>query len=173
MVEVAVAADDDLDAGRVDVEAAHVLHHPVGARPGIEKDPVLAAVLGHSHQHREAVLGDQGLGGLASLHGRRDAPARRHHGRPARGPLVGHEDVGDIVHQRGHHDRVDRFKIEDHRGLHLVQDLVAVVSWRVVGAHRTIMDYDGPPAASLPRPGFPPWWRSGLRAVRGIGPVVL
>jgi hypothetical protein len=147
VVEVAVAADDDLDAGRVDVKAAHVLHDTVGACPGIEKDPVLAAVLGHGHQHREAVLGEQRLGGLASLHGRHGAPVRRHHGRPARGPLVGHEDVGHVVHQRRHDDRVDRFKIEDRRGLHLVQDLlaVAVVSRRVVSAHRTIMDHDASP----------------------------
>jgi len=147
---VAVAADDDLDAGRVDAQAAHVLHHPVRARPGIEQDPVPAAVPGHGHQHREAVLGEPLLGGLAALHGRRGAPVRRDHGRPVRGPLVGHEDVGHIVHQRRHDDRVDRFQIEDRRGLHLVQHLVAlaVVSRRVVSAHHTIMDHDGPPARS-------------------------
>jgi hypothetical protein len=72
-----------------------------------------------------------------------------------RAGLVGHEDVDHIVHQRRHEDRVDRFKIEDRRGLHLMQDLMAaaVASRRVVSAHRTIMDHDSPldrqPAAGL------------------------
>jgi hypothetical protein len=146
VVEMAVTANDRLDLERVDVEAAHVVHHAIGARTGIEKDPVLATMFGHRDEHREAVLGEQLLGGLAFLH-RRDRPSMpRDDGRPARRPLVGHEDIGHVVHQCRHCDRVDRFEIEDHRWLHLVESLVAVamVGGRVVRAHHTIINHRGP-----------------------------
>ena len=44
VVEVAVDADDGLDLGRVDVEAAQALRVTVGTRSGIVKAPVAAAV---------------------------------------------------------------------------------------------------------------------------------
>ena len=37
--------------------------------------------------------------------------------------LVRHESVGHIVHQRRHCHRVDRFEVEDHPGLEIVQHL--------------------------------------------------
>ena len=78
MVVVAVAAHDGLDVRRVDLQAAHVLDHPVGAGAGVEEDLVLGTILGHRHQDREAVLGHQRFGGLAAFHrGRRLAAAGR------------------------------------------------------------------------------------------------
>ena len=38
-----------------------------------------------------------------------------------RRPLVGHEHVGDIVHERRHDDGVNRLQIDLDRGLHLLQ----------------------------------------------------
>jgi hypothetical protein len=62
------------------------------------------------------MLGHQRLEGLAAFHrGRRPAAAdesRRAAGRS----LVGHQDVGDIVHQGRHRHGVDRLQVEDDPG---------------------------------------------------------
>ena len=48
--------------------------------------------------------------------------------------LVWHEDVGDVVHQRGHGHRVDRLQVEEHPGLEVVQHLrTGLVQVRWVG----------------------------------------
>jgi hypothetical protein len=48
--------------------------------------------------------------------------------------LVGHEDVGDIVHQGRHRHGVDRLQAEDDPGLKVVQQLgIGLVQMR--GAH--------------------------------------
>ncbi len=53
--------------------------------------------------------------------------------------LIRHESVGHIVHQRRHCHRVDRFEVEDHPGLEIVQHLgiglVQMGGGPVVGAH--------------------------------------
>jgi hypothetical protein len=53
--------------------------------------------------------------------------------------LVGHQDVGDIVHQGRHRHGVDRLQVEDDPGLEVMQHLgIKLVQMRgahVVGAH--------------------------------------
>ena len=77
VVEVPVAADDRLDRRRVDLE-------PVACSPITPSGLVPAsnriwcrAVLGHGHQHREPVLGQKRVRGVAALHGRRPAAGPR------------------------------------------------------------------------------------------------
>jgi metal-dependent hydrolase (beta-lactamase superfamily II) len=111
----------------------------------LDVDPSDIEVIVCSHGHFDHLTG---LDGLIRRLGTVNLPVLIHphfwRRRRVRGPLVGHKDVGHVVHQGRHEDRVDRFKIEDRRGLHLVQDLMAVASRRVVSAHHTIMDHDGP-----------------------------
>jgi len=54
VVEVAVAAHDHLDGGRVDVEATHVVGDTIGADAGVEEDAVLTVALGDGHEKRQA-----------------------------------------------------------------------------------------------------------------------
>jgi hypothetical protein len=123
VVEVAVAADNGLDARGVDLQAAHVLDHPVGGGAGIEEDLVLGAVLRPSDQDREAVLGQQGHRSVSAFHGGgRLASADPYRCAVGRS-LVWHEDVGDVVHERGYGHRVDRLQVEEHPGLEVVQHL--------------------------------------------------
>lgn len=68
VIEMAVTADDDLDVGRVEVKAGHILHHSVGARADIEEDPMLVPLPGDGDQDGEPVLGEQGLWRLPARH---------------------------------------------------------------------------------------------------------
>jgi hypothetical protein len=45
VVEVAMAADDGLDAGGIDLQPVHIPDHPVGAGPGVEENLVPDAVV--------------------------------------------------------------------------------------------------------------------------------
>ena len=65
VVEVAVAADDDLDVAGVDVEAGHVLEGTVRRHAGVEEDAVSSVALAYRHRRAEAVLGDGHVGDLA------------------------------------------------------------------------------------------------------------
>ena len=105
MVEVAVAAHDHLDGGGIDIQPAHVVDHTVGAHAGVEEDPVVDAGLGHGDQGREAVLGEEDIGDPAAFHDRAgpQATVPAEGGPPGRS-LVGHDHVGDVVHDRGDHD---------------------------------------------------------------------
>ena len=139
VVEVAVAADDGLDARGVDLQAAHVLDHPVGGGAGIEEDLVLGAVLGPRDQDRKAVLGQQSHRSVSAFHGGdRLASADPHRCTVGRS-LIRHENVGDVVHERGYGHRVDRLQVEEHSGLEVVQHLqIGLVQMRlvcVVSAH--------------------------------------
>jgi hypothetical protein len=88
VIEVAVTADDGLDRGRVDAQAAHVLCHAIGAGPGVEQEPVLGARFSHRHQHREPVLGDQRVGSLPALLARPAPEPRPGAPEPARFPTI-------------------------------------------------------------------------------------
>ena len=112
VVHVAVAAHDGLDGGRIDVQLAHVAHDTIGAGTRVEEEAMLASALGHRDQHREAVLGDQRAGHLAVRHQRRRTPRAAAHADPAGRAQVRHQLVGDVVHQRGHHHRVDRLQVD-------------------------------------------------------------
>ena len=98
-------------------------------------------VLGHVHQDREATIGQWDLGDVAAFHGGRLPAAAMEDGQrwPVGRSLIRHEGVGHIVHQHRHRHRVDRFEVEDHPGLEIVQHLgiglVQMGGGHVVGAH--------------------------------------
>ena len=112
VIEVAVAAYDGLDRGRVDVQAAHVLRDAVRAGARVEQEPVLTAGLGHRDQHRESVLGDQRVGNMPVRHQRRRPPRAAPRVRPPGRSLVGHQAVGGVIHQGDHDDRIHRLQVD-------------------------------------------------------------
>ena len=70
------------------------------------------------------MLGEQRVGSLAVLHRGGGAPgAGGAERRPVRGALIGHQGVGDVVHQRGNGDVVDRFQVEQHAGVEVGHDV--------------------------------------------------
>jgi hypothetical protein len=120
VVDVPVAAHDGLDGARVDAQAAHVLGDAVRAGAGVEQQPVIAPGPGHRDQHREAVLGDQDVGRLPAGHDAGRPPQGGRAGPDGRA-LAGHQGVGDVVHERGDHDRVDRLQPDLDGRLEVVQ----------------------------------------------------
>ncbi len=90
----------------------HVVDNPVGADPGIEQHPVAAARLGELDQSRESVLGPRHVRDFALLRERRRGSDNTEvaGAEPLGRPLVGHEDVEDIVDKRGNRQRVDRLE---------------------------------------------------------------
>ena len=141
VIGMAVAAHDGLDRCRVDLKSAHVVRHAVGAGTRVEQEPVLAAALRHRHEGREPVLGDERFGYLAVCHQRcraGRAPAA-HCGAP-RGALVGHEDIGDVVDERSHHDGLDRLEPDRYGRLHIKKDIGRRDHRQaVIGAHPVIV----------------------------------
>lgn len=67
VVEVAVAAHDHLDVAGVPAEPAQVLDATPRCEPRVEQQPVRGVTLAHLDEHREAVLGERCVEGLAAL----------------------------------------------------------------------------------------------------------
>ncbi len=107
VIEVAVTHHDRFDTLRIDIEAAHVLDHPVGADPGVEEDPMLGPADVHRHERRVAVLGadDVGAGTLEDAHRHGRAGVER---RAANDLVARQEQVGDVVDEDRDRDPLDR-----------------------------------------------------------------
>jgi hypothetical protein len=101
VVEVAVRADHRLDRVRGQLQPAHVLDHPVRADPGVEQQPVHAAV-GQLDldQGGEAVLADRPVDAeVVLVHGRGQPWPDRQRTAPGRAG-VGGQHVDRVVDQR-------------------------------------------------------------------------
>jgi hypothetical protein len=91
VIEVAVAAHDGLDRGRVEPEGAHVLRYAVGAGARVEQEPVLSPVFSDGDQDGESVLRDERDRGLPVRHHRRGGPRDPAEAEAPRRALVGHQ----------------------------------------------------------------------------------
>ena len=111
MVEVAVAQDDRLQVAGIDLETAHVLHHPVRADAAVEQQPVGLPRGGHRQQHGEPMLRDELVGAEPAGHGRdRQAAGGRPGAASVGRPLIRHEEVVDVIDERGHGQGVHRLQ---------------------------------------------------------------
>ena len=114
VVEVAMAADDRLDAGRILAQAAQVAGAPVGGHPGVEQQPAHPAALADLHQRGEPVLGQRHVSRLAPQYRRglqqRCQPGHPGQREPLRRPLVRQQHVHDVVADRQHRQLIDRLE---------------------------------------------------------------
>ncbi len=158
VVKVPVAADDRPDRGWINVQAAHILHDPVRAGAGVEQHPMLVPGFGDGDQHRESVFGDQGVRDLTVGH-HRTWPNRPRLWTDLVGrPLVGHEQVQRVVHQRGHRDGIDRFEVEYLNRSHVVQEPVRIAPRGLIDAHAVLLAQEVVPGILIvwARPGEVP-----------------
>ena len=102
----------------------------VGAGARVEQDPLRPLPGADRDQRGEPMLGDEYVG-FSALHHQRagQGGAAARPGPPGRA-LVGHEDVREVVHDRGDLDGVDWLKLDRLGRLNLVQDRLA--RWRAV-----------------------------------------
>ena len=93
------------------------------------------------------MFGDQGVGDLTVGHHRTwpggTHPIRAH---PVGRPLVGHEQIQRVVHQRGHRDGIGRFEVEYLNRSHVVQEPVRIVLRRLIDAHTVLLAQEVVPA---------------------------
>jgi hypothetical protein len=81
------------------------------------------------------MLGHEAVGHLAARHDGRAAPgAAAHRDAPGRS-LIGHEQMGQVVHQGGHNDRINWLQVDLDGRLNVVTDRGGSRSRGQVGAH--------------------------------------
>ena len=107
MVKVPMAQDDEFNVKRRQAESAHVLAQTVRCHARVEQQVVIITAARHGDQHREPVLGQRDVVCFASVEHIGRQPGRsggRQQPVPVDRTLIGKQQIGAVVYQRGQSD---------------------------------------------------------------------